>query len=55
MAFDSKGNYVLIAVMTILKFEETQTYLNEIIDILIPQIPSLVSDQLGICVVNKII
>jgi hypothetical protein len=44
LAYDPKGNYVLIAVMQILKAQETKDMLNSIIDRLIPQIPLLIKD-----------
>jgi Pumilio-family RNA binding repeat len=55
LAFDPKGNYVLTAIMGVLKNPDTLDMLSNIIDLLIPIIPQLIKDQLGICVVNKII
>jgi hypothetical protein len=46
---------VLTAVMQVLKSQETVEMLGIIIDRIIPQIPLLIKDQLGICVVNKTI
>ena len=56
LAYDAKGNYVLISIMTLLKDDAScSAYLNEIIERLFPEIPNLINDMMGICVVNKVI
>ncbi len=56
LAYDAKGNYVLISIMTLLKDDQScSAYLNEIIERLFPEIPNLINDMMGICVVNKVI
>jgi hypothetical protein len=51
LAFHQKGNYVLISCLQILKPEDFDVVIVEIFELF----HSLVLDQYGICIINKII
>ena len=51
LAFDVKGNYVLISSLQVL----TQQHFNEIVEIIMGFFDQLVLDQYGICIINKVI
>jgi len=56
LATHQKGNYVLIALMSVYGNSQTSLELLEkILERLLPEIPKLITDPLGICVVNKMI
>ena len=52
LAFHHKGNYVLLTLLSVLK---GSVLLTEIVERLMPRLPQLTLDQLGICLVNKAI
>ena len=54
LASHPKGNYVLTSLLSIFK-NSAFPYLPELLDRLLPQLPGLINDPLGICVVNKLI
>jgi len=51
LSFHIKGNYVLISSLQVIKNEN----LNDIIDEIVKYFNSLVLDQYGICIINKVI
>ena len=54
MASHPKGNYVLTALLSIFN-NSASPCLPELLDRLLAQLPSLINDPLGVCVVNKLI
>ena len=54
LASHPKGNYVLTALLSIFN-NSASPCLPELLDRLLVQLPSLINDPLGVCVVNKLI
>jgi hypothetical protein len=54
LASHPKGNYVLTALLSIFN-NSASPCLPELLDRLLSQLPSLINDPLGVCVVNKLI
>jgi hypothetical protein len=54
LASHPKGNYVLTALLSIFN-NSGAPCLPELLDRLLSQLPSLINDPLGVCVVNKLI